>query len=209
LLDKLNRIQYPQNFIGIDVNKQLWEVSMFRYAGGFNDIRKMLNIFLRNGIDASKLDPINRVIESAKSDQIKILNSYQSLSARRVFFGATMNIGTVAEVMRERIKVAKEKDENPLTLDLSLELLDILIALAPYVDEFVYEGKITDINRTNELSRLLYRKANSLGFYINTETQLKSAGITKDEAKAFVEKLIENIGLEIETMDDNTDEGRC
>jgi len=166
----------------------------------------MLNTFLHNGIDANKLDPINRVIESAKSDQVKILNSYQSLTTQRVFFGATMNISTIAEVMKERIKVAKERHENPLTLDLSLELLDNLMALAPYIDEFIHEGKIIDINRTNELSRNLYRKANSLGFYTTSETQLKSAGITKEEAKAFVEKLSENIGLEIDTMDDNTDE---
>lgn len=180
--------------------------SMFRYSTGFEDIRIMLNTFLHNGIDASKLDPINRIIESAKNDQVKILNSYQSLSAQRIFFGVAMNISTITEVMKERIKVAKERHENPLTLDLSLELLDNLVALAPYIDDFINEGKITDLNRTNELSRLLYRKANSLGFYTTVETQLNSAGITKDETKAFVEKLSENIGLEFDTLDDNTDE---
>lgn len=176
---------------------------MFSYADGFNDIRTMLKGFLYSGIDVSKLDPINRIIESAKSDQVKILNSYQPLAAQRVFFGAAINIGTIAEVMKERIKVARERHENPLTLDLSLELLEHLMVLAPYIDDFIHEGKIGDINRTNELSRLLYRKANSLGFYATIENQLKSAGITKDEAKAFVVKLSENIGLEIETLDDS------
>lgn len=175
---------------------------MFSYANGFNDIRTMLMAFLHSGIDVNKLDPINHVIESAKRDQVKILNSYQPLTTQRVFFGATMNISTIAEVMKERIKVARERHENPLTLDLSLELLDNLIALAPYIDDFVRDGKVGNINRTNELSRLLYRKANSLGFYATAESQLKSAGITKDEAKAFVEKLSENIGLEVETLDD-------
>lgn len=180
---------------------------MFRYVSGFDEIRKMLNNFLCNGINTNELDPINRVIESAKSDQIRILNSGHSLSAQRVFFGAAKDIGTIAEVMKERIKVAREKHENPLTLDLSLELIDNLTALAPYIDDFIHKGKIADINRTAELSRILFRKATSLGFYTTVETQLKSAGITQDEAKAFVEKLSENIGLEIDAMDDNTDEG--
>jgi hypothetical protein len=163
----------------------------------------MLMNFSRNGIDVSKLDPINRIIESAKGDQVKILNSYQPLTIQRVFFGVAINISTIAEVMKERIRVAREGHENPLTLDLSLELMDNFVALAPYIDEFIHYGKVRDIKRTNELSRLLYRKANTLGFYTTVETQLKSAGITKDEAKVFVEKLSENIGLEVETLDES------
>lgn len=176
---------------------------MFSYADGFNGILVMLKSFLRNGIDVNNLEPVNNLIESSKVDQVKILNSYQPLAIQRVFFGAAMNINTIAEVMKERIKVARERHENPLTLDLSLELMDNLVAIAPYMDAFMHDGKVEDINRTNELSRLLYRKAKILGFNKTTESQLKYAGITQDETKFFVEKLSENIGLEVETRDES------
>jgi len=175
---------------------------MFTYVEGFNAVRAMLKSFLHNGIDVNQLDPINQVIESSKTDQVKILNSYQPLATQRVFFGAAINISTIAEVMKERIKVARERHENPLTLDLSLELVDAFMAVAPYMDAFIHDGKVRDLNRINELSRFLYRKANNLGFYKTVETQFQYAGITQDEAKDFVKKLSENIGLEVETLDE-------
>jgi len=177
---------------------------MFSYVEGFESIQKMLRDFLENGIDISKLDPLDRVIESAKIDQIKILNSYQPLLVQRAFFGATRNINNVVEVMKERIKIAREIHENPKTLELSLEIVEQLSAIAPYIDDFVNKDRIKEIERVNELSRILYRKASYLGFYRDIESQLKDARITNDEVKAFVEKLSENIGLEVETLDESS-----
>jgi hypothetical protein len=178
---------------------------MFNYVKGLENIRKMLMGFLSNGIDVTKLEPMDRVIESAKIDQVKILNSYQPLAVQRTLFGAMRNISNVVEVMKEKVRIARETHENPTTLELSLEIIEHLSTIAPYVDDFIIEGKIREMSRLNELSRILYRKANRLGFYQDVETQLKQARISRDETQAFLERLSENIGLEVETLDESSE----
>jgi len=175
---------------------------MFSYVESFESIRKLLMDFLRNGIDVSKLGLLDHVIESAKIDQVKILNSYQPLAVQRALFGATRNINNVVELMKEKIEIARETHENPKTLELSLEIIEHLSTIAPYIDHFMIKGETKETDRINELSRILYRKAIHLGFYNDIETQLKNARITDEEAKAFVEKLSENIGFEVETVDE-------
>jgi hypothetical protein len=177
---------------------------MFNYVVGFENIRKMLIDFLESGVDVTRLEPMDRVIESAEIDKVRILNSYQPLMVQRSLFGAMRNIGNVVEVMKEKVKVAREGCENPKTLELSLEIIEHLSVIAPYIDDFFVEGKVREMNRLNDLSRILYRKANHLGFCQDIETQLKRARISRDEVYAFIEKLSENIGLEVETLDESS-----
>lgn len=178
------------------------EIKMYRYVEGFGNIREMLIDFLRHGIAVNKLGAMDQVIESSEIDQVKILNSYRSLKEQRILFGATRNINNIVRMMKEKIKVARETHENPTTLELSLELIEYLSNLAPYIDEFATNGKIEEVDRINELSRILYRKANYLGFYQDIETQLEDARITEDEIKFFVEELNKNI--EIEMIEDES-----
>lgn len=178
------------------------ERRMYSYVEGFKSIRKMLIDFLRHDIDASNLDPIDQVIESSEIDQVKILNSYRSLKEQRSLFGATRNINNIIGVMKEKIKVARETHENPKTLELSLEMLEHLSNIAPYIDEFMTKGKTEETDRINDLSRILYKKANYLGFYQDIETQLKEANISKEEVKNFMEKLNEDIELMVESEDE-------
>ena len=175
---------------------------MHRYVESFENIQKMLIDFLRHGIDFNKLDPVDQVIESSEIDQVKILNSYRSLKEQRTLFGAMRNINNIVGVMKEKIKIACETHENPTTLELSLEMIKHLSNLAPYIDEFMTNGKKEEIDRINELSRILYRKANYLGFYQDIETQFKEANISKEEVKDFVEKLNEDIELVVGTEDE-------
>jgi len=177
---------------------------MFTYSQGFTSIRKMVTVFLEKGIDIDKLEPLDRLIESAKIDQIRVLNSYQPLAVQRILFGALRNIDSVVGAMKGKIKIARETHENPKTLETSLEILEYLSNLAPYIDGFHTKGKTEDTERISELSRILYRKANHLGFYGDIETQLKDAKIADDDVKAFVGKLTENIELEVETLEESS-----
>ena len=179
-------------------------IRMYSYVKGCADIREMLRIFLERGIEVRKLRLMDRLIKSSEIDQVKILNSYLSLVEQRALFGATRNIHNMARAMKEKLKNARGTHENPTTLELSLEIVQHLSNLAPYVDEFMIHGKIEDIDRLNELSRALYKKANYFGFYQDIETQLEDAGVTEEEVKTFVEKLSENIELEMETEDETS-----
>lgn len=176
---------------------------MYSYVEACAVIRRMLRGFLEHGIDVNKLDVMDPVIKSSEIDQVKILNSYLSLVEQRALFGATRNIYNITRAMKEKLKIARETHENPTTLELSIEIMQHLSNVAPCIDEFVIHGKTGDIGRINELSRILYRKANYLGFYQDMETQFKDANITEEEVKTFVEQLNENIELE---MMENEDE---
>lgn len=175
---------------------------MYSYVKGCAQIHNMLTDFLKHGIEVSKLKVMDRLIESSKIDQVRILNSYVSLAEQRTLFGAMRNIYNIITVMKEKLKIARETHENPTTIESSLEILQHLSNVASHVDEFMINGKTKPMHRIDELSRILYKKANYFGFYHDIDTQLRKAGITEDEVKSFVEKLNENIKLEMETLDE-------
>jgi len=177
---------------------------MYSYVKACADIRRMLRDFLERGIEVTELDLMDRVIKSSEIDQVKILNSYLSLVEQRALFGATRNVHNIIKVMKEKLKIARETHENPTTLELSLEIMQPLSNVATYIDEFMIHRKVEDVDKLNELSRILYKKANYFGFYQDIETQLKDARITEEEIKTFVEKLNENIELEMETQDETS-----
>lgn len=177
---------------------------MYSYVKGCAQIRNMLTDFLEHGIEISKLKVMDRLIESSKIDQVRILNSYVSLAEQRTLFGAMRNTYNIITVMKEKLKIARETHENPTTIESSLEILQHLSTVASYIDEFMIDGKTKPMHRIDELSRILYKKANYFGFYHDVGTQLRNAGITEEEAKSFVEKLNENIELEMETLDESS-----
>jgi len=166
------------------------------------NIRNMLIDFLQHGIDVGKLTVIDDPIESSDIDQIRILNSYRSLVEQRTFFGAIRNINNTLRAMKQRIRTAGETHENPRTLELSLEIVEHISNIAPYIDEFMANGETDTLDTIDELSRILYKKANYLGFYQDIETQLRDAKITKTEVKTFLRELNENVELEMEMADE-------
>jgi hypothetical protein len=175
---------------------------MFNYVEGCEKLHKMLNTFLVNGIDEAHLEPLDDMVKSSQIDEIKVLNSYQPLPQQRVFFGALRNIYNTADEMRAKLRIARAIHENPKTVERALELVESLCAIAPYIDEFLTQGKTEESEKITELSRALYRKANRLGFYQDLGTQLRHAQIAESEIEDFFKKLAENIEIEVETTDE-------
>lgn len=104
--------------------------------------------------------------------------------------------------MRAKLRIARAIHENPKTVERALEMVESLCVIAPYIDEFLAQGKTKEAEKINELSRALYRKANRLGFYQNLDAQLKHAEIDENEVGNFFKKLTENIEIEVETTDE-------
>lgn len=177
---------------------------MFFYVETCEKLQRMLKTFLVNGIDEAHLEPLDDMVTSSQIDEVKVLNSYQPLPQQRILFGALRNIYNTADEMRAKLKIARAIHENPKTIERALEMLDSLCAIAPYIDEFLSKGRTEEIARINELSRLLYRKANRLGFYQDMNAQLKHAQIAEGEVEDFFKKLTENIELEVETTDETS-----
>jgi hypothetical protein len=175
---------------------------MANYAEDCEKLRRMLDNFLVNGIDEAHLEPLDNLIKSSEIDEIKVLNSYQPLSQQRVIFGALRNIYNASDKMREKLRIARSIHENPKTVELALEMVESLCVIAPYIDEFLNQGRTKYGEKINDLSRALYRKANRLGFYHDLGTQLKHDQIAENEVEDFFKKLAENIEIEVETTDE-------
>lgn len=177
---------------------------MFNYVEGCERLRRMLNTFLRQGIDEAHLEPLDDLIKSSQIDEIKVLNSYQPISQQRILFGALRNIFNIANEMRTKLRTARANHENPTTVERALEVVESLCTIAPYIDEFLIQGKTKESAEINELSRFLYRKAKHLGFYQDFGTQLKHAQIAENEVENFFKELTENMELELETTDETS-----
>ena len=180
---------------------------MESYTRAFGSLEKLLADFQESGvIDTSKLDLIDPIVESTERDQVKVLNiSYLSLDGQRAVFGGMRSIQNTGIMLKEKLKTASERHENPTTVELALEIMPHLLNVAKYLDEFITRGKV-EIAKIREFSRILHKKAKSLGFSRDSRVQLDEAGITSAEIKTFLEDLNKNISLEMETEGEPTNE---
>jgi hypothetical protein len=177
---------------------------MMIYAQRVQTIQRMLGDFRQKGIiDNTRLAPLDELIRSSYADQFRILNApWLSLDEQRSLFGAIRNMHTIAKTVKARLAAASERHENPTTTDLSLEVIESLSSLAPYVDEYFTRGQVSQLRAINELSRILHKKAKRLGFSEDSTTQFKSLKIGPEELKDFTDKLNQNIQSETDIDED-------
>ncbi len=173
---------------------------MISYREELSKVNNMFVGFINNRkIEVNKLDSMNNLIAFATENQVRVLNSgYFSLNEQIVLFGTLTNVKNVTETIKQRLAVASEKHENPTTAELALEMMPSFYNLVPYIDDFVNNKPVRDIDRLDEFSRILHRKANKFGFSKDIKTQFKEANITTDDVKEFVEKLKTNIEIELD-----------
>lgn len=173
---------------------------METYTREIAGIRKVIAAFVDTGsIDVGKLKVMNRIIRMTREGQVKVLNMPTlSLEQQRILFSAIRSINTVIEVMKQRLKTALEREENPTTAELSLEIMVSVSNLGNYIDRFLKNRELK-INKMFEFSRILLKKAKKYGFFKDIKTQLDEIGITSEDVKTFVERLNKNIESEIDT----------
>jgi len=172
---------------------------MYSYKQNLLNIRKMLNIFIETkNIDTSQLSKMDALIKQSEKDEIRVLSRPLPLDVQRTMFGAFRNITTSVKAMKEKLKTASLKHENPTTAEQALELMESLSNVVYYIDPFVNEGKIVaEPDEIAKFSRILYRKAKSLGFSEDQRAQLKEAGITEKQVKSFVNDFDNNVSQEL------------
>jgi hypothetical protein len=160
----------------------------------------MLSEFTKKGkIDASQLDLMDNIIKMSAEDQFRVLNrSSLSLDAQRSFFGAIRNVNIAMASMKAKLAEASVKHENPTTAELALELLPSVLNLVPYIDEFHDNAKVRQLNNVSRFSRILYKKAKTLGFSKDRMSQLKEAGVTTEQVEAFIDSFDKNVALELD-----------
>jgi hypothetical protein len=159
----------------------------------------MLSAFVRaKSIEPSQLAKMDAIIKQSEKDQIRVLSSSLPLDIQRTMFGAYRNVTTSLKAMKEKLKTASLRHENPTTAEQALELIESLSNVAYYIDPFTKAGRIiAGSDEIAKFSRILYRKAKSLGFSENQQAQLKEAGITEKQVESFVNSFDSNVSQEL------------
>jgi hypothetical protein len=180
-----------------------------KYGQELLNVQKTLNGFCEKGIiDTKRLASLDRIIKWSEEDQVKVLNSGSlTLDEQMSIFGAVRNVNVAMRSMKERLELSAQKHENPTTAELALELMPSFRTLAPDIDAFL-GGKSVDLEYVAKFSRILYRKANALGFSKDVVSQLKEAGVTESQVKTFLESLKKNVAVELDIEEEvsSTDE---
>jgi len=173
---------------------------MYSYKQELGNIKEMLNLFLKTKtIDTHQLSKMDSLIERSETDQIKALNCSAPLNTQRIMFGAIRNISTSIKGIKEKLKTAVLRHENPTTAEKALELMESLFNVASCVDSFIDENRIpVNLENVAKLSRILYRKAKSFGFSEDLQEQLKRAGVTEAQVKTFICNFDNNIAQELD-----------
>jgi len=186
---------------------------MFSYIEEVSKINNLLNEFVKSRkIEIDKLNSMDNLISFSKENQINTLNSgYLTLKEEIVLFGVMTNIKNTLESMKERLKVASERHENPTTAELALEIMPSFDNLEPFINDFVNNRYLHDIERLDDFSRILHRKAHKLGFSKDIKSQFKEADVTVGDVQEFMTKLKNNIEIELDVQmgdDQNEDINR-
>jgi len=172
---------------------------MYSYKQDIIQIQSMLNGFVKTKvIDVKQLTKMDSLIKQSEQDQIRTLNSSLPLDTQRTMFGAVRNLNTSIKGMKERLKTASVRHENPTTAEQALEMMEILSNVAYCIDAFTNERRITDVKDIEKLSRILYRKAKSFGFSEDQQTQLRDAGITESQVESFIDHFDNNLSQELD-----------
>lgn len=175
-------------------------IRLRKYEQELASVQVMLKGFSGKGIiNVMQLHLMDKIIKWSEEDQFRILNDASlSLDEQRAIFGGIRNINVAMRSMKERLEQASEKRENPTTAELALELMPSFSTLFPEIDAFFNEKKTMDVEYFSKFSRILYRKAKSLGFSKDVASQLSEAKITRSQVKAFLENLKKNIAVELD-----------
>jgi hypothetical protein len=173
---------------------------MESYNHDLTIIQGMLRSFVRTKtIDVRQLSKMDALIKASQQSQIKVLNSALPLDIQRIVFGAVRNIYTTVQGMKNRLKDAAARHENPTVAEQAMDVMESLFNVVSCVDSYLKGGKVlTDAEEIDKMSRVLYKKAMSYNFCVNQQEQLRKAGITKEQVASFINSFDSSLSRELE-----------
>jgi hypothetical protein len=172
---------------------------MYTYKQDINQIQEMLSAFLKcKIIDITQLSKMDPIIKKSEEDQFKTLNCSLPLDVQRTIFGAVRNINITVKSMKEKLKTAALRHENPTTAEKAFEVMESLNNLASCISAYENGSRNGNLNEIDVFSRILYRKAKAFGFSEDMHTQLKEAGITGSQIESFIDRFDNNLAQELD-----------
>jgi hypothetical protein len=172
---------------------------MYTYKQDISQIQEMLSAFLKNKyIDTAQLKKTDPIIKKSEEDQFKILNCSLPLDVQRTIFGAVRNINITVKSMKQKLKTAAARHENPTTAEKAFEVMESLNNLVSCISSYENGSRNGNLNEIDDYSRILYRKAKAFGFSEDMNTQLKEAGVTGPQIESFIDRFDNNLAQELD-----------
>ena len=172
---------------------------MYAYKQDLIEIRQMLAVFVKTKfIETKQLSKMDPLINKSEEDQFRTLSYSFSLDVQRTIFGAVRNINMTVKCMKEKLKDASAKHENPTTAEKALEIMETLNNLVFCLNAYESGYMESSLSEIDEYSRILYRKAKAFGFSESLETQLREAGITNSQIESFIGSFDSNLAQELD-----------
>jgi hypothetical protein len=172
---------------------------MYAYKQDLIEIRQMLAVFVKTKfIETKQLSKMDPLISKSEEDQFRTLSYSFSLDVQRTIFGAVRNINMTVKCMKEKLKNASAKHENPTTAEKALEIMETLNNLVFCLNAYESGYMESSLSEIDEYSRILYRKAKAFGFSESLETQLREAGITNSQIESFIGSFDSNLAQELD-----------
>lgn len=187
------------------------------YSRHIHEVSNMLNSFVKSKrIVAEEMTVIDALINTSFKDQVAVLNdNLLTIENQRILFGAMRNIRNTTLNMKESLKTAGIKKENPTTAEVCLEIIPYIRTLGQALDDFVSNFKRIAIKHRNELlgkikefSRILRKKAIQFDFS-HRVIEKQELNVDESEMKKFIDEfnneLKLNIGIDEAPLDEGDD----
>jgi len=175
---------------------------MYNYTPFISNLNAMLNSFISNKkIETKEVEEkLNKFVDVLKADQFDLLCKPLSESDQDVIFGALRNLRVIMTEIKNQLKVAFERHENPTTAERCLVLMPFIQNLSEKVKH--YEASRTDhlISDIQTDTKNLRKKAKDYHLLASIEDELKDITLPAEDIKSFCEQLNQNIELEMQDL---------
>ncbi|MCX6822134.1 MAG: hypothetical protein NTW30_05140 [Candidatus Aenigmarchaeota archaeon] len=145
-------------------------------------------------------EKINGFAEILKSHQFEILQKSLPEEEQNIIFNALRNLRIIINEMRDQLKTAFERKENPITAERCLALMPFIQNLSKSIDEFEIHKNGRLISYISMNTRNLRKKAKQYNLLTSLENEMKEVNLPIEEIKNFCDELNKKIELEMQDL---------
>jgi hypothetical protein len=166
----------------------------------FNSLQQILYSFIKNGkidsdISERKIDEIDVLL---KKNQFEVLSGKLSDYYENTIFNALRNLRLIINEMRDQLKTAFKRGENPTTAERCLAMIPFIDNIVDGICDFQKKENPHSISRVLRDTRILRKKAWQNSLMSSFEKEIEGIKLPNEEIKELFDKFNENITSEIE-----------
>jgi hypothetical protein len=173
---------------------------MNNYSTPILEIEKILQSFIKN----KKIEPkeiegkIDNLGTMMRNEQFKLFYEPLSDEQQNIIFNALRNVRLLTTEMRDQLKVAHEKGENPTTAERCISVVPSISNVCYQLDQFQKTRNIKLIPTIERNVRIIRKKAEEYSILPTIEKELIDVELPEKEIKSIFDEFNKNIELELE-----------